>query len=651
MERIFTLLLFLTGLSLFAQNAIEYNRLGIKKMEENDIYSSLEYFSRSVELNPRYHQSLYGMAQAYFRLEEYETADFYIGLALDFSGDNLEYLNLRGRIYVGLGELKKAAEIFNNILLSEPYNITARLGLAEIDLIQNRFTEAEKRYIGSLAISPESRRALLSLLLLYDSKGDFTRGDQILDKLETLYTYDPDIKQAAAQHYYRSGELDKAENSALTLFSINPNSPEVRPLLARIYLEEDKAEKSVDFLEEQLKADHNNLNLRYLLAVSYGQTGRITESLHNFDFILKNAPYDEISRIAAESLAVENGLTEKMKEYSEYHFKKGARWEQEYRYDKALNEYRRGLKIYPSSIDGRLRYAEIFRLRGLPSKYLDILNLLSWNGYKDPEFMKSKSQFEHLKEKTLADKWGVDQFNLIKDPYQIDLYINKPDIKTEHSVAEPYIADYFAYELEKYERFNISMEPEVISLNSDAYRKSHKSGSQYYIILDFFESERLFSLEVSLYLSKTGVLMEHYTVMRTGNGKLGESIQLASTHINNLLPVRGKIEEMDGGKALINMGELDGISIEDRFLVVRKDTARYITDPPWYNVSDDDKLGVLTVRSVDEAVSECSFENPGFFELLNTGDEIFLLGKDEDITLQKDFGYNEALKRELLKIH
>ncbi|MBN2656901.1 MAG: hypothetical protein JXR86_07555 [Spirochaetales bacterium] len=651
MERLAAVFFILTGFSLFGQSAIEYNRLGDKKLAENDVYSALEYFSRSVEQNPRYHQSLYGMANAYFRLEEYEAADFYIGLALEKSGENLVYLNLQGRIDIGLGELEKAAEVFDSILIKEPYNMTARLGLAEIDLIENRFSEAEERYLGSLTISPESRRALLSLLLLYDTKGDFSKGDRILETLNRVYTYDPDVKLAAAQHYYRSGELDKAEDSALTLFSINPSSSDVRPLLARIYLEKDEAEKSIGFLEEQLKSERTDLGLRYLLAVSYSRIGRITESLHNFDYILKNAPYDEISRMAAENLAVKNRLESKIEEYASYHFSKGQQWEKNFRYDKALIEYRRGLKIDPTSVTGRLLYADIFKLRGQAGKYLDILNLLTWNGYDDPDFLASKMQFEHLKEESVAGDWAVDQFYLVKDRYKLDLYIRKPDIKTEHSVAEQYIAEYFNYELEKYEWLDTPEEAVIINGESDAYRLSHKSGSQYYVILDFFESSRIFTLNVSLYLSRTGVLMDRYTVIRAGNEKLSDSVSLSSSYLSRFLPVRGNIVNVNDGKALINLGELDGIKVEDRFLIGRKGQVRYISEEPWYEIPDQDKLGLLTVTALDEAVAECSYENPGFFELLNPGDDVFLLNKNEEITLESDFGYNETLKRELLRIH
>ena len=145
--------------------------------------------------------------------------------------------------------------------------------------------------------------------------------------------------------------------------------------------------------------------------------------------------------------------------------------------------------------------------------------------------------------------------------------------------------------------------------------------------------------------------MDSFTIIRAGNDKLSDAVRLSTTYLSDFLPVRGSIVDVKDGKALINLGELDGIKEEDRFLVARKGQVRYISETPWYEVSDQDKLGILTVTALDEAVSECTYENPGFFELLNPGDDIFLLGADEEIVLQSDFGYNETLKRELLRIH
>jgi len=636
--------------ALFSQTAIEYNRLGQQKILEGDVYSSLEYYSRSIELNPRFHQSLFGMAQAYFRLAEYDAADFYINLAEQLSIDNLEYLNLEARINVGLGNMEEASELFLKILSTEPYNLSARLGMAEIDLIENRFSRAESKYRDSLTISPESKRALLSLLLLYDSMGEYSKGDDILNALNKNYSYDPDVKLAAAEHFYRSGDLTEAEINGLMLFSINSNSDSVRPLLAKIYLERGEAEKSVDFLEEQLKYNRNNLQLRYLLATSYSAIGRITESLHNYDYILKNAPYNEISRLAAENIAIENAIEIKMKQYAQYHFDEGRKLEQSFRYDKALSEYRRGLKIYPDSIEGRLLYGEIYNKRGYSGKYLDILNLLEWNGYDDPQFLNGKKQIEHLREKTIADSWGVDQFYLLKNQYRLDLYIRKPDIQTYHNLSEQIVADYFDYELEKYDRLTQTGQPEVIREDIDAYKQSHNSGSDFYLILNYSESERIFSMDVSVYLSRTGVLMDRFSVLRAGNGKINDAVQMSARFINNFFPYRGSVIDLEGEKALINMGALDGLELEKDFLIVRKGKARYISEPPWYEVADEDKLGIFTVTGVDEAVSEGTVENPGFFDLVNPGDEIYIIPDDLEIILEPDYGYNQTLKRELLKI-
>ncbi len=651
MSRLPIILLFLFPSVLFSQSAMEYFTIAQRKMIEDDIYSSLEYFSKSIEVNPDYHLSLFGMAKAYFRLSEYEAALTYIERARQLSRNNFDYLNLKGRIKVGLGEMEESYNIFSEILLIEPNNMLATLGIAEINLIENRYSEAEIKYNESLSIFPESKRALLSLLILYDSQGEYDRGDSVLKLLNQYYSYELDIKLAATEHYYRSGQIKKAEESGTALLTLDPDYIEIKGLMAKILLKNGDAEKAAAFLEEELQSDKNNLELRYLLAISYNIIGKIAESIYNFDFILKKAPYDEICRLAAETVAIENRINTKIIKYGDYHFDKGNKYAQSFLYGKALAEYRRGLKINPESIAGRLAYAEIYKKRGYIAKYIDILNLLEWNGFNDKDFLAKKEQMEHLKDADIADDWGVDQFAIMKNQYVLDIYIKSPSIESYHNMSDILIADYFKYKLEKFSRLNQNKPPQIIKDDTEAYKFSHKTDSDYYVILNFSETERIFSLNVSIYLSNTGVLVKQFSVLRAGNNKIADSIAICAESLHNFFPLKGSIVTVNDKKALINLGKLDGVLKDERFLIVRRDKARYVSSSPWYEVSDEDKLGIFIVEETDETVSEGVIENPGLFDLVNQGDEIFIIPDDQELILKPDFGYDQNLKQELLKLY
>src|SRR5690606_33648097 len=79
---------------------------------------------------------------------------------------------LRGRILVGLGNLKAAEAAFLGVLSAEPNNVDARLAKAELDIARGRNANAASELLETLNASPNNRRALLSLALLYQSTGD-----------------------------------------------------------------------------------------------------------------------------------------------------------------------------------------------------------------------------------------------------------------------------------------------------------------------------------------------------------------------------------------------------------------------------------------------------------------------------------------------
>jgi len=158
-------------------------------------------------------------------------------------------------------------------------------------------------------------------------------------------------------------------------------------------------------------------------------------------------------------------------------------------------------------------------------------------------------------------------------------------------------------------------------------------------------------MDVSIYLSRTGVLLQNFSVLRAGNNKIGNSIKICSKAIDGFFPFKGSIIGINNSKALINLGRLDDLNIGDRFLIARKGKVNYISESPWYEIADEDKLGIFTVEKVGEAVAEGVIEKPGFFELANRGDEIYIIPEDQEIILKPDYGYNQNLKRELLRLY
>ena len=54
--------------------AVDLYQQGEKRLQSGDVYGAIDLFKESLSYNSNYVDPLYGLGQAYFRLEEYEQA-------------------------------------------------------------------------------------------------------------------------------------------------------------------------------------------------------------------------------------------------------------------------------------------------------------------------------------------------------------------------------------------------------------------------------------------------------------------------------------------------------------------------------------------------------------------------------------------------
>ena len=185
-KRLFLFVLLICSLSAVSANEIqELNKRGEEAQNVGDYYSAIEYYKTAIDLNPAYLSPLRGISESYFILGEYSEALRYVTEALRFASSDLELVNLEGRILLGLGQIEEAHARFALVLSKEPNNINAQFGMAEREIAEGKIQNAAARYREALRISPENRRALLSLVLLYDEIGNENAANYYI--MQALY--------------------------------------------------------------------------------------------------------------------------------------------------------------------------------------------------------------------------------------------------------------------------------------------------------------------------------------------------------------------------------------------------------------------------------------------------------------------------------
>lgn len=636
------------------RSAADYRAEGDRLADQGRFPEAIDQYREALLINPRYFEVLRGLASAYFYLEEYDTALDFVRQAKRYGRNDLALLSLEGRILVGTGQFDTAEGILSDVLKREPHNVDASLGLAEISLIRGDYERSFRQFRDALSIAPENRRALLSLVVFHDSRSEWEKGEELLKLALRLYPDDILVNETAALHYLDEGRLDRALYHVNETERIDPRRPETVRLKGHILIASGAYKEGVDLLTASLKRKQDEPLTWYLLALAYGMTGQGDQALQCYEKSLYLAPDDEISRLAAEGLLlVDDSLDEETRQdFSRYHHEQGKRFEQKFLFDRAHQSYRRGVLLDGTWYPGWVLLANLFSKRGFPEKYLDKLLALKRAGAKSPQMDREIERAARTGGKGVADRWKIDQFNLVRPRFSVRIFTRQDRSSLIHHGSGLLLSDYVVWMLEEYPWIACRSGSPGITSFSEAFREAREGGSDYFVILRYVETERTFGCMAELYLARTGTLMDRWPVLRTGNGRVGDVLSVVSDRIRSTLPDRGSLVRIDGDRAILDRGRYHGVKEKDRYVIVRRGRYRLTGSEPFHDVPDSEVLGYITITETDEEISEGKLERATLHDMLNTGDDCFLLtGEEAESDARKTVPLDYELMGSLLKIY
>ena len=662
------IMLFLPLMFVSAQNedARSFYQIGRQALDEDNPYEAIESFRSALRLNPSYADARLGMAEALFQLTEYEDAARELEAARPFAGNSRDLILLDARIQTSLGHYEKAAGIYSNLLKTRPHDAQANRGLGEIYSITGQRELADEAYSRSLQYAPGDRRVLLQLVLLHDKAREKSQADSVLMEVLRLYPDNLAVRIQAAEHYVLYDDWDNAMDqldraNAMLSGPEDKRYPGVALLNAELSLRKgDPAEalKSLNSLEEM-----DSPQVLFLLARSYRDLGMEEEAQRILSRLLKNWNDDEIARMFREEYLVDtySGFNEARAESAQWHLKKGKSYEEAFYYARAYNEYRRAKLINKDNPDVWIAYTNIIRKMGFPEHYRDSLNAAMQDiPVSRPEYAVLKERLElltHSEKNSLADLWDIeDPWNINTSEWDMGVYVvNGESSLPMHMGSEKTIALYLADLLDLNPDISIPMDnsgrnPVVNSVSgfAEAFRDSRDT-LDYFVLLSFTETNRTFSASAELFLADSGERIAKFNEMRTGQGRVTDSLHTLADTIAGSIPGLMNIVAVDTDRILLDKGRWQGIKADETWIVVRKDSARPANVEGGLVYSPGDYLGSVEIKEVSEPLSMGIYTRSGDFDFINPGDSLFQLPVpeiDEDSFNSPD----PAFKAQLLAI-
>jgi tetratricopeptide (TPR) repeat protein len=605
-------------------DAVKLYREGLQAQLDENPHLAVEKFRAALALNPNYFEPLVGLSESFFQLEEYEEALIYLDRAREMDTGNIDLMNLEGEIRIALNMYTEARELFLRVLAAEPHNLAAQFGLAELDIAMDRKQQANRRYLNSLKVEPYNAKALLSLAQLSADRGDRPQALSYIELALKQNANNPQAHYEAARFALQENLTERAQVYLETALALREDYGQAQRLLAQVYLLRRRPADAVELLRSLVAVSRSDAAAWYTLGLSYDSLGRTDEAVSSLARALRLRMDDEIARLALENILLEQmPIGDPLRvRYAEYHLARGALFEEKNLLQKAALEYRSCLRLDPESKQGRLAYARVFELSGFPGKSLQELEVLRKLGKEDARILDKIEMETSAQASSLAAEWGTGQFEVEKDSFDISLYYLENETRTLHPRAGEYLHDFFLYQLLRFENLNILKDEPGTESFADAFRKSREKGADFFMLLGFEESERSFTVRLDLYLARTGSLLASTRVYRTGNDRVRDSFLSLSTRFHDWLPMSGTLIAREFDRGLINLGRLDGVSVEDRFSIVRQGRVVLSHEEVGYAAEEEDILGELTVTRVDENIAEGLITRDDFFDLINLGDRL-----------------------------
>ncbi len=593
-------------------------------------FDAVERYREALDLNPNYLEAVVGLAESYYWLEEYDQAQTFIDRALELARTDPEVINLAGRIAIGRGDLAAAEDAFTRVLGREPNNVEAIIGRAELALARGRSVEAAARLERALRLNPDQRKALLSLVLVYEHMGEQDIAREYLELARTVHRDRPEVHVLAAEYFLRAGDVEEAGRAARTAQAIDPQNRAATAIRAEVALADESFVEARTIAEELIGFDRSDVFAWYVRAFSAYRLGDIETSLESIRTALRIRPDDEVLRIWAEWLATnELELEHPVRaELAAERASDAATLARDFRFTRAMQAYRRGLLLTPLDLEMRRSYAELFRRQGYNASYLQELEVLRENGVDTTELTRTIEVYRNALASSIASRWSIDQFTLGRTRLPVGLYLTGP-VSDRYPQSGDAVLGFLERSLAGRGRLEI-VDSARVDGYARAFGRARSASVDFYFSVRAALTDRMTVIATEVSVARTGETASLRSSVRSGPDHAARAADAFADEVAAALPTVGRIVRREADRVVVDLGARDGVAKRARFDVVRPGAATVAAAEARYAYPDEAVVGTVTITAVDDLVAEGTLETVGVVDMVTTGDLVLLPPEESD---------------------
>jgi len=249
-------------------------------------------FSNALQVDSRYTEAHYQLAQAYIKMGAYGSANVELRRTLELDpGHANAHLDLGNLLLAGkrLDDAEKHAKI---VLDNNPSSAPARALLANISAARGKLNDALQEMRTAIQLDPNNADFHSNLGIFLENSRDMGGAEAAFKKATELAPKSSGPVLLLAELYARQQRWADTERTLQQAVAVEPASPQPRIALARFYVSQGKNDQAEQVLVDAKKAMPDKPGGYRLLADFYLTTGNRDKALAQYAQLLKEHPDD-----------------------------------------------------------------------------------------------------------------------------------------------------------------------------------------------------------------------------------------------------------------------------------------------------------------------------------------------------------------------
>lgn len=187
---------------------------------------------------------------------------------------NADSVRVKGMFFSAIREktienTKRAADLFNQVLVVDPANDAAMYELANLEKLQQNYTAAAPLLEKAVAAKPDNEWYWLALADSYEKANDITRLENVFNQLIRINPAKPEYYFDKANVYFQQKRYDEALLIYNKVEQITGPTDELQGSRQRIYLKQGKVDNAAEGTEKLIAANPGQVKYYLMLAELY----------------------------------------------------------------------------------------------------------------------------------------------------------------------------------------------------------------------------------------------------------------------------------------------------------------------------------------------------------------------------------------------